>query len=1086
MDLLTTTYKVLPPARPEPSVVRRRLSDLLDGILSRRVTCLLAGAGFGKSTALAAWMEGRRGAWYTAGPEDATMAVFGRGLVDALRVALPGLSSEVVAAADGLRAPHADEKRRAEAFAGLLCSEITAYELGPIVLIVDDVHELPPGGTSARVLEALGRQAPGHFHLVLSSRAQLPLAVDRLRGRGQVLDIGAAELAFSESETKELLAGIGVDAYRLTPRLYRMTAGWPAAIHLAIEALRAAPTTDHARIVEGLPGSGGPLFDYLAHEVIEQEGEQVKSLLQRMAPLTRFNVDLCEELGLGGVGERLPDWERRGVLVTSERLDDLFTLKPLVRDYARQHLPLPREAHYELLTQAALWYEKNGLMEDALVCYRELGAVSETANLLREHGASAVDSGAVQSVLDAYESLPAELRDPAIHQTAGQARLVQGDWDAALECFERATEKVDHVSAGLAWRMGLIHYLRGDLEEARRVFEQVPAAEQSGRDRALLLGWKASAEWVMGDRETCIATAAAALQAAKDSNDPQALAAAHTVLAMQAAVDGDRRTNETHYFLAHRAAEKAGDVLQLIRIGANRAAHYNEEGAFAEALAEIDRVMPLAETAGFAVFLGLCFNNRGDAMVGLGRLEEALSDYEAAKAIYERIGSTDLGFALVGLGDVYRERAHFALARGYYEEAARTAGESRDTQIIVPALAGLARVIAADDPAEALSVADRAISYGANLGYVKALLAKGWAGLAGGDHELATTQAGLAAKAARERRDRAGLAESLELEGLSATEVSAAAARLAEASELWGTIGNPLGQSRARLRLAVATGDAGAAQTAVLELLDLGVRVPEAPRVLTAERLPPVVVQTLGGLRLIRDGRPVPSVEWQSKKARDLLKMLIARRGHKTPREWLMETLWPDDDPTKLANRLSVALTTVRTILDPDRHFESEHFIVSDKQSVGLDLDHLQVDVETFLESANRGLSLVRQRRDREGIAILASAEQSYTGDFLEEDPYEDWSVALREEARALYISVARILAHSAADDRDYDSASRYFLRLLERDPFDEDAHLGLVTTLQRAGRHGDARRSYRMYVSRMLELGVESAPFPGERTAPL
>ncbi|MGH7539945.1 MAG: hypothetical protein ACRELC_02995, partial [Gemmatimonadota bacterium] len=59
-----------------------------------------------------------------------------------------------------------------------------------------------------------------------------------------------------------------------------------------------------------------------------------------------------------------------------------------------------------------------------------------------------------------------------------------------------------------------------------------------------------------------------------------------------------------------------------------------------------------------------------------------------------------------------------------------------------------------------------------------------------------------------------------------------------------------------------------------------------------------------------------------------------------------------------------------------------------------------------------------------------------------------------------------------------------FYLRLLERDPYDEPAHLGLVRALEAAGRHGEARRCFRVYCSRMDTIGVESAPFPGAAAA--
>jgi DNA-binding SARP family transcriptional activator len=138
------------------------------------------------------------------------------------------------------------------------------------------------------------------------------------------------------------------------------------------------------------------------------------------------------------------------------------------------------------------------------------------------------------------------------------------------------------------------------------------------------------------------------------------------------------------------------------------------------------------------------------------------------------------------------------------------------------------------------------------------------------------------------------------------------------------------------------------------------------------------------------------------------------------------------------------------------------------------------VDVEEFLAMANAGLDRQRQPgAGPEALAELVAAESAYTGDFLEEDPYDDWAVPLREEARATYLAVARTLAAAAAGAGRHDQAVRYHLRVLERDPYDEDAHLGLVATLSGAGRHGEARRRYRLYAGRMAELGVEAAPFP-------
>ncbi|MDQ4096986.1 MAG: tetratricopeptide repeat protein, partial [Actinomycetota bacterium] len=206
---------------------------------------------------------------------------------------------------------------------------------------------------------------------------------------------------------------------------------------------------------------------------------------------------------------------------------------------------------------------------------------------------------------------------------------------------------------------------------------------------------------------------------------------------------------------------------------------------------------------------------------------------------------------------------------------------------------------------------------------------------------------------------------------------------------------------------------------------------------------------------------------------------LIARRGHPVAREVLLDLLWPEEDPGKSGSRLSVTLSTLRAVLDPDKRFDSEHFVANDRTSAWLRLEHVIVDVERFLVDAQAGMRAFAAGDAKTARRLLTAAEAQYAGEFLEEDLYEDWSAVLREEARTAYVSVAMALADLALSAGDHDGAARYLLRVLARDPYDERAHLQLVTALTSAGRHGEARRMYRAYCARMAEIDVEPAPFP-------
>lgn len=236
-----------------------------------------------------------------------------------------------------------------------------------------------------------------------------------------------------------------------------------------------------------------------------------------------------------------------------------------------------------------------------------------------------------------------------------------------------------------------------------------------------------------------------------------------------------------------------------------------------------------------------------------------------------------------------------------------------------------------------------------------------------------------------------------------------------------------------------------------------------------------VFVRTLGGFRVLRGGDPVPSTAWQSRKARDLVKILVTRRGRPTTRESLISLLWPEEPADKVGNRLSVALSTARSVLTPPT-------VLAEGDTVRLNLDAVTVDVLAFLTRAQRGLHEWRYHRAA-AWPLLRSAEATYTGDFLEEDPYEDWTTALREEARLTYVQVATVLADVAGVAGEHITASRYCLRVLERDQYNEPAHLSLVRALTAAGSHGEARRRYHTYVTRMAEIDVEPRPFPAPAT---
>jgi ATP/maltotriose-dependent transcriptional regulator MalT/DNA-binding SARP family transcriptional activator len=1051
------------------------------------LTIVQADAGFGKSSLVSNWASAVPSVWYSVGPGDRSLPVFVRGIADAFERTGRPLTNLLRAVVHASLGPDGNERDRVAPLASLLCESLEKDPVD-IALIFDDLNELGTTGPSVQLLEEICRQAPPSLHLVLVSRSAPPFRVERLRGRGEVVDIDAAMLALEPAEVAGLLENLfDRQAADLAPEVFELTAGWPAAVRLVVEALRPVAPAERLSALGALRSPGGRLFSYLAEEVFAQAPAEVRELLRRVAPFRRFNVDFCRAIGIEMAADSLVTLRRSGLFIDSRGERDWFVLHSLVQEFVHEQWPLAKGEERELHARAADWFEIQGFYEEALESLLAAGNETRAADMLEAHGPALVASGKVESAIRIAGRLPRKLRGRAIDQLVGEAHEVRGEWDEALTCFQRAAGNRKRLDAALAWRMGLIHHLRGELDQALDAYQRGDPSRSNARESALLLTWTASAHWLRGDATACRDCAEEAFVQATASEDAGALASAHTVLAMLAAMSGDRLANDAHYLRALEYAERAGDLLQSARVRTNRGSRHLEEGEYEQALTELELAIRLADLTGFAFFRALALTNRGEVHFRLGRLEEAITDLDASKSLYQKTGSRMVSYPLTLLGDVYQERGDRAIAQAHYEEAIRSAEQAGDVQGLVPALCGLAQLVATDEPDRARTLARRARSFGEGMGEVAAGVASGWVALSQGDREEAASEAEEAAAAARLRRDRAGLAQALELSGLATPDQAQRTARLEEAISLWRGIGNPLGEARSELFLAATSESPELATRAEAAERTLAAAGARGYRVLLASLAPrsrggserPLSITTLGRFAVRRQGQVIGSKEWQSKKARDLLKIIVSRRDKPTPRDALMEALWPEDDPRRLSNRLSVALSTLRSLLDPSRHYPSDHFIATAGGAIGLRRENIDLDIDAFLAAGKKGLDLCHTHDSGAARLALEAAEASYLGDFLEEDLYEDWAAPLREEARALYLEVTSVLADLCDNDADADAAIRYRLRVLERDPYDEYANLGLTEALIRSGRHGEARRAYRRYVSRMAEIGVEATPFP-------
>jgi LuxR family transcriptional regulator, maltose regulon positive regulatory protein len=169
-----------------------------------------------------------------------------------------------------------------------LCAWLHDAASEELVLVLDDLHWLQPDSDAAAIVESLCQRIPDWLHLILISCRDLPFSLQRLHGRGLVMEIHAPDLAFGVAEVEALLhKTVGEDPPGLARQVWEQTGGWPAAVQYAVEMLRVVEPDQRLGIVSALCRPGERFYGYLAEEVIGAAPEWVQHQLRRLAIATQ-------------------------------------------------------------------------------------------------------------------------------------------------------------------------------------------------------------------------------------------------------------------------------------------------------------------------------------------------------------------------------------------------------------------------------------------------------------------------------------------------------------------------------------------------------------------------------------------------------------------------------------------------------------------------------------------------------------------------------------------------------------------------------------------------------------------------------
>jgi LuxR family maltose regulon positive regulatory protein len=539
-----------------------------------------APAGWGKTLLLGSWLAdggaGRAAVWVSLGPGENDPRAFWTCVATAL---VPVVGEPAAAALRHL----GDEE--VESIPGRVAA-VLAGDGTPVVLVLDDLHEITSLAVHESLLRLVRRPPPG-VRFVVGTRRDPPWPLHRLRLAGLVTQIRALDLAFRADEAAALLAGSGVDLDEVhLQRLVRRTEGWAAGLRLA--ALELAHSDDPAGFVDRFSGNDHAVAAYLVSEVIDRLPPQLLDFLVRVSILDVVCADLAAELtdaGAGAGAATLAELAASNLFVAAVGAGGRwYRLHRLVRDVLRARITDPRRRR-DLHRRAAQWYLRQSMPLDAVTYALRGGLWGLAAELLGVHVMSLLTRSSPRELERILSAVPTdELRGrPELATALAGARIIQGSGAQVGELLAAARAGVGRLPTRRAQRVTVLLDLaeigycrfRGDLTGLAAIARRVP------EDPGVLAGtglaaWDLVRLFVLGNTGTALlwtgdlARAEPRLRAAADSGRddgvlrPHLNAAAHLTLLQGERGQLDAAEANALAVVARAAAAGWADAVQAV------------------------------------------------------------------------------------------------------------------------------------------------------------------------------------------------------------------------------------------------------------------------------------------------------------------------------------------------------------------------------------------------------------------------------------------------------------------------------------------------------------------------------------------
>ncbi|WP_300668433.1 tetratricopeptide repeat protein [Desulfoluna sp.] len=1067
--------KLLPP-HPQSLLDRQRLSTCFSELSHTKVTTVIAGAGYGKSTLVARGLQqaGVKTVWYRLDPFDKDFSVFMSYLLTGLGALYPDVEGTLFGDLERMAVSKEGRERFLLSFVKRLEEGVTQET----VIVLDDYYLVQESAVINEALAFLLERLPFFLHLIIISRVVPPVRLSRFRVMREVVEIGERELVFTEAEIQELFSRVFCVPLKKDEirELHEKSGGWAASLMLFRCSLNGEGDRGIEHRLFELKGSRGYVFSYLEENVFETQGLGDQEFLLKTSLFSPLEPGLCDRvLKSDDSLQRLRALEDRHLLTFSLDADrQTFFYHHLLKDFLRAKLVerLPREEICALHLAVGEAMEGENPLE-ALNHYLEGGWYDEATRVVESIEARFILQGKVNTLQHCLSLFPEQYRkkipqllmmEAKLHSCAGNPQQAIKNLTAALRLFQEAHDD-EHVVTCYS-NLGFQYYYSGNMREAKLFLEQIVGEiDATSPNYSVTLTFLILFAAILGDLET---------------------ADAYTDQAMEAL---SRVTGHDY-------------VAGVTMVDTSKAFRLYYAGDFQASLAVADRVLDMATEHGLDFCLPLTFYQYavgsyflGDFEKGAGYAEQGIAASEAIDLKDSQKGWVYVAWSqnCLGLGELARAESFARLGLAIFECPGNRWGMASAYDLLHQISLARKDVGAAWT---SLRLACEAIE-GYGLTVTEGILEIGLAGmnLWEGDTKTALRLLGESRAKVKPAAHHLLRNHLLEVE-CHVIDSNKAAARsvLEKALRLTGERGYahlfyaetsrivPLltefyaeGQFPFLIeRLLTAMGPSALDVMASLSqakepLVNRGSaallkRMP-APSVL------PLTLSLLGPFTVKVGDREICPEEWTSSKALMIFQYLAAKRHTGfVHREALTELLWPEEDAAKTAKRFNVAMSALRTILEPHRSAAkgTSSYIVKQKDAYRLDTgDGGSIDVEIFLQALDAA-----GKEKESPLERLLAAEACWQGPFLEENPYEPWCIEAREFLNTRYLTVLSSLMVHCESDENPVPCLHFAEKYLALDPWAEPVYRKIMRLHAQMGNNAHVMTSYQACREQMEVLG--------------